>query len=483
MNEGFPLDKYLKKKLRLEPLRAIKVTLQIARQLEAEPSPRVVYPGRVLILKGGHVKLLPSGKTRDKRPAALLHPAYTSPEEIRGAKPDMRAALYSLGCTLHELLTGAPPYGGKNAKEVLRAHLRSPIPDVPEASEPVAAILRELLAKAPEERIQTPEELIAKLTQQAALLDTSSTRSARKTQRGPAHSGKSPRAARGRGKEQQHRRTPRRTPTASEDFTPGKKSYAFTIAGAVLGLLIAILVMIFQLRNMEEEQKGKLEERASLTRADQAKALAQRKQAAREAEITQLAEIENFLSANRKVDPMLRRDALILALDRRFNNSSYRRVLVEEVVNLWSTAAVGAGKKTEASRRTQAFEKQKLAAEALYAAGKLGKAIAKMMENHHKFKNHHGDAIDARVLPWSDELTKKWQATKTKVDRLLQDGRGEEAVDLLLAANEYGDPSIERETAILLRHAHAAASRTKSTDEQLEDDVKSLEEEFAEDKD
>lgn len=67
-------------------------------------------------------------------------PEYLAPEQAVDAKSvDQRADVYSLGCTLHFMLTGKPPYGGKSLMDKLTAHTTKPIPslrttrgDVPE---------------------------------------------------------------------------------------------------------------------------------------------------------------------------------------------------------------------------------------------------------------------------------------------------------------------------------------------------------------
>ncbi len=56
--------------------------------------------------------------------AMMGTPAYMAPEQARdAASADIRADVYSLGCTLYFLLTGAPPFTGRSFFEVLQAHV------------------------------------------------------------------------------------------------------------------------------------------------------------------------------------------------------------------------------------------------------------------------------------------------------------------------------------------------------------------------
>jgi serine/threonine-protein kinase len=104
--------------------------------------------------------------TRDN--AVMGTPDYLSPEQARDLhKTDIRSDLYSLGCTFYFLLTGEVPFPGGNAMDKLIRHATeapAPIPmlraDVPAA---VLAIVDRLLAKAPEDRFQTPAELVEAL--------------------------------------------------------------------------------------------------------------------------------------------------------------------------------------------------------------------------------------------------------------------------------------------------------------------------------
>lgn len=87
----------------------------------------------------------------------LGQPEYMSPEHASGGvEIDARADLYSLGCVLYEMLTGAPPFTGGAAHALLMRTLKeTPLPiravrgDVPEA---VGTTVDRLLAKAPAAR-------------------------------------------------------------------------------------------------------------------------------------------------------------------------------------------------------------------------------------------------------------------------------------------------------------------------------------------
>jgi eukaryotic-like serine/threonine-protein kinase len=94
---------------------------------------------------------------------------YIAPEQARNAHlADTRADLYSLGCTLHFLLTGLPPFPSGTPTEKLLKHQFHPPPSIqtvrPEVPAWLAAVLQRLLAKQPEQRYQTPAETAAALT-------------------------------------------------------------------------------------------------------------------------------------------------------------------------------------------------------------------------------------------------------------------------------------------------------------------------------
>lgn len=91
-------------------------------------------------------------------------PDFVAPEQGEDSrKVDIRADLYSLGCTFYYLLTGVVPFPNCSSLEKLFKHrLSDPIPVEalrPDLPAGLAALLRRLMAKRPEERFQTPADL------------------------------------------------------------------------------------------------------------------------------------------------------------------------------------------------------------------------------------------------------------------------------------------------------------------------------------
>lgn len=93
--------------------------------------------------------------------------AYMSPEQIKGRPLDERSDLYSLACTLYELISGSPPFVASDPNELLTKHLRAAPPPLEAAQPAVSAefahLIRWALAKDPAARPQSSWEFCQRL--------------------------------------------------------------------------------------------------------------------------------------------------------------------------------------------------------------------------------------------------------------------------------------------------------------------------------
>ena len=91
-------------------------------------------------------------------------PEYMAPEQVSDSHSvDIRADIYSLGCTFYKLLTGQAPFAGlryQSSVEKMTAHLRDPVPPVgslrADVPEKLAAVLERMLVKDRDLRIPRP---------------------------------------------------------------------------------------------------------------------------------------------------------------------------------------------------------------------------------------------------------------------------------------------------------------------------------------
>jgi serine/threonine-protein kinase len=95
-------------------------------------------------------------------------PAYMSPEQAMGKETlDYRSDIYSLGATLYHIITGTSPYQGSESM-IIRQHIKAAIPS-PRAIDPklpddICFIIEKMMAKSPEDRYGSYEELKQDLT-------------------------------------------------------------------------------------------------------------------------------------------------------------------------------------------------------------------------------------------------------------------------------------------------------------------------------
>ncbi|OIJ89881.1 serine/threonine protein kinase [Streptomyces sp. MUSC 14] len=139
---------------------------------------RDLKPANIVRLADGTVKICDFGIARLGQDigftarltgtgVALGTPHYMSPEQIGGGEVDRRSDLYSLGCVLYEIATGAPPFDLADAWAVLIGHRDTPPRPLrelrPELPAHLEGIILDLLAKRPEERPYDAGELVRRI--------------------------------------------------------------------------------------------------------------------------------------------------------------------------------------------------------------------------------------------------------------------------------------------------------------------------------
>lgn len=155
--------------------RVVKIAEQISDALHCAATFDIVHgdikPGNLLLADEGTVKLSDFGLARrvsqapEGPPRIVGSPNYLSPEAVDGQSLDIRSDLYSLGVTLFEMTFGRLPYSfsGGTLFEYLQTHRTAAIefPEPWPASVPRGwrDVLERLLAKAPEDRFQSYEDL------------------------------------------------------------------------------------------------------------------------------------------------------------------------------------------------------------------------------------------------------------------------------------------------------------------------------------
>jgi DNA-binding response OmpR family regulator len=147
-------------------LRVIHAAGLIHRDLKP-PNVMLREDGSVVLIDFGLAKGLDSTGSSTALGVLRGSPYYMSPEQVQGLVLDGRSDLYSVGVMLYEMLTGAKPYVGNSAVEVMQQHVhgpRSPLPSELAAFEP---LLEGLMARARDARF--PDAVTAYAALMAAI--------------------------------------------------------------------------------------------------------------------------------------------------------------------------------------------------------------------------------------------------------------------------------------------------------------------------
>ena len=178
--EGSTLRQVLNDGVPLSPERALGIVRSVLEALAHAHASGIVHrdikPANVMLTGDGSVKVMDFGIARAlgdtttslTEAAAVIGTAqYFSPEQASGKPVDQRSDLYSVGCLLFELLTGRPPFVGESSISIAYQHVREAAPPPSQlnpAVEPaVDALVLKALAKDPNLRYQSAQEMSADL--------------------------------------------------------------------------------------------------------------------------------------------------------------------------------------------------------------------------------------------------------------------------------------------------------------------------------
>jgi tetratricopeptide (TPR) repeat protein/predicted Ser/Thr protein kinase len=172
--EGRDLLEILEERGPLPYEEVLNIASQVAKALEHANQQGIVHrdikPQNLMITDDGTVKVCDFGIARAVALPSLTQsgfvgsPYYISPEQAMGEPVDVRSDIYSLGIVMYQMLSGKLPFDAKSPWSIISQHIASKPPSLrlgntglPEA---VEHLVNKAMAKRPEDRFQTPTELI-----------------------------------------------------------------------------------------------------------------------------------------------------------------------------------------------------------------------------------------------------------------------------------------------------------------------------------
>jgi tRNA A-37 threonylcarbamoyl transferase component Bud32 len=224
---------------------------------------------------------------------------YMAPEQARDARrADIRADIYSLGCTLYQLLTGQVPFPGGDARSKAARLVNEVPPPVaelcPELPSGLAEVVARMMAQRPEDRYQTPAAVAAALA--------------------PFTAGAS------RGQEEPAERAKR--------WLPGGRKLLAVFGMALALLTVGAVTMRVQTEQGDPEEEPSADRLTSLIRQLGDRKFAKREEASKELEALGMDALPPLRKAIASDDPEIRRraDALIRGITQRIARADVKSV-------------------------------------------------------------------------------------------------------------------------------------------------------------
>ncbi len=176
---GYDLDELLKAGVIADESTIVSILLQVCEGLAFAHEKGIVHrdikPSNIRVLEDGTVKIMDFGIAKSVLAAskltqtgiALGTAGYLAPEQIQGKAIDARTDVFALGVVAYELVTGIRPFESETLSNVLYKILNEEPPSPSEingrCSPQLEAVIRKTMAKEPEDRYQSAEELLEDL--------------------------------------------------------------------------------------------------------------------------------------------------------------------------------------------------------------------------------------------------------------------------------------------------------------------------------
>lgn len=173
--EGEPLSTIIEREKTLSEARIAAILAQTARGLDVAHRSSVIHrdvkPGNLIVREGDVVKITDFGVSRSHDQTTLTQTGmvmgtaqYLAPEMALGKPATPASDLYALGIIAYECVVGKRPFTASTAVDIAIAHVNEDVPPLPSTvSQPMAALIMDLLEKNPRKRPHSGRELAERI--------------------------------------------------------------------------------------------------------------------------------------------------------------------------------------------------------------------------------------------------------------------------------------------------------------------------------